>query len=242
MNVNTTDEEVAARGVAFRTLMTTDLTWACAYWCAFWFAGWPVCMVIARQLPKSSRADENANLLTSGQTLLATVRSVFVSVGAFFAPHDDFLNHCGLAFFTFEIVDLLVGLWFRLHGKDMLLHHAVHIAAGGLIWAADLHALARPLLMQEASSIFLNIWYLTRNRAGELISNVFFLSFAIMFAIVRVGNGSWAAVKFFRGGTHPILGYLVLIGAAMQQYWGYTIGVKVYTALSGSSPKPSKKE
>ena len=39
-----------------------------------------------------------------------------------------------------------------------------------------------------------------------------------------------------------LVGYLVLIGAAMQQYWGYTIGVKVYTALSGSSSKPSEKK
>ena len=196
-----------------------------AAWVVFWVFGWGVVSLFAHRFPKSSRDDENTPQWIS-QCCLCIVRSVIVAVGASFATSDAVLYHCGYSFFSFEIVDLVIGLCYGLHTAEMVLHHGLHIAAGSLIWSFELSALARPLMMQETSSIFLNLFVVARNRTPS-ISKGLFVCFAVVFAIFRMGNGSLAAYQFFQSGTHPTLGYLVLGGAAMQWWWGYKIASKL---------------
>ena len=206
-----------------------------AAWVAFWIVAWIGVSSIAHRLPRATRDDENTPQWIA-QVLLAFVRAVFVSTGATFSPSFAFLNHCGYSFFSFEIIDLFISLWYGLLGKDMLLHHAIHILAGGLMWGFGLHELARPVMMQEWSSIPLNLFVFSRNRPQYAhLSTSFFVCFAIAFAIFRLGGGTIAAVSFFFGGTHPVLGTLILAGASMQWYWGYTIALKVRRQLSNAS-------
>jgi len=209
-----------------------------AAWVTFWVLSWAGISLLSDKFPKSSRDDENTPQWVA-QTCLALVRSVFVAVGASFAPDDAFLDQCGYSFFSFEIVDLVIGLIYGLHTTDMLLHHGLHIAAGALIWAAGLHALARPLMMQEMSSIFLNLFVMARNRVPS-ISTALFVCFGLSFMVFRMGNGSLAAYRFFQSGTHPTVGYLVLGGAALQWWWGYSIALKVQRQLKRGADDPSK--
>ena len=55
--------------------------------------------------------------------------------------------------------------------------------------------------------------------------------FALAFAVFRLGGGSLAALRFYQGGTHPLLGYLMLVGAALQWWWGLGIALKVKRSL-----------
>ena len=207
-----------------------------AVWIAIWVLGWGVAAeFVPHCLPASSKEHENAPNWVA-QCTLAFLRSVFVAVGALVAGHHErILDHCGFSFFAFEIVDLVIGSVFKLHTVDMLLHHTVHIAAGGLIWFNGLYTLARPMMTQEMSSIFLNMWMLGRHRGPPGKSDWLFVCFALAFAIFRLGIGSMACLDFYRGGTHPTLGYLVLGGAGFQWYWGYTISLKVYQQITAGA-------
>ena len=133
-----------------------------------------------------------------------------------------------------EIVDLLIGSYYKLHTKDMLVHHTVHIVAGYMIWSAGIHALAKPLMMQELSSIMLNVFVYARNRDAALATPSF-VGFALLFAVFRMGGGTLAAYRFFRAGTHPVLSYFVCAGASMQWYWGWNIALKVRRKLSAGA-------
>ena len=206
-----------------------------------WFAGWVVAWVvfwagaagIAHKVPRSTLEPENEKQLVA-QLLTASFRSLFVGLGAWFASDNShqLLEQCGYCFFSYEIVDLIIGSWYHLHTKDMLVHHAVHIVAGGMIWSLGLHSLARPLMTQEMSSIFLNAFAYARNRYPS-ISNGLFGCFALFFSIFRLGGGSMAAYQFFLAKTHPTLSYFVVAGAGMQWYWGYMIAQKVSRQFGG---------
>lgn len=223
------------------TLSTSDITDMGTL--ITWFVAWTVLWLLASELlahkvPSSTLAEENRKPYLA-QLMTATLRSIIVGVGAFYARADDtvLLNHCGYAFLAYESVDLIIGSWFGLHTKDMLVHHMVHIAAGGVVMTsakASLYALAKPLLAQEMSSILLNAFVYQRNR-NPAIAPACFVGFALLFAMFRLGGGTIAAYTFLMKGTHPVLGICVAFGAVMQWYWGWTISLKVRRQLSGSA-------
>lgn len=200
-------------------------------WLAFWVASWVVAAQFADRIPRSSRDDENGTMVVT-QLLTATLRSLFVGAGAcVFANDMAVLYQCAYAFFAYEVVDLLIGACYKLHTTEMYFHHVLHIVAGSIVWYYNLEELAGPLMRQEMSSIALNAFSYTRNRCPSAVSDGAFVCFALLFYVFRLGGGTLASVRFYRSGTHPLLGHLVLVAAALQWWWGKTITVKLVGGL-----------
>jgi hypothetical protein len=192
-----------------------------AMWTVFWVSFWFATMIVAPNITRSTLEEEN-RASSLAQLLTCQSRSIIVGLGSIVAADGEQLNHIGFAFFTYEIVDLVLGSWFRLHTRDMFLHHALHILAGWLIWSNKLGSLARPLMLQEMSSIFLNSFVFVRNRYPS-VADACFACFALAFAVTRLGIGTATAARFFVAGTHPMLSILVCGGSAMQWRWGVKI-------------------
>ena len=211
-------------------------------WLTFWVVSWALSAQIADRVPRSTRADENGTMAVA-QLLTATLRSLFVGIGACaFASNMAMLYHCAYAFFAYELVDLIIGSYYKLHTTEMIFHHVLHLVAGSIVWYYSLDELAGPLMRQEMSSIALNCFIYSRNRYPAAVSDGLFVCFALLFYVFRLGGGTLASVRFYLSGTHPLLGCLVLVGSALQWWWGKTITVKLVGGLRRTFMPPSSGE
>ena len=147
-----------------------------------------------RIFPRSSVRDEERSCVISGCVgccLKGFVFSVASHRLLMSGNMDGALELCS-AFELFEVADLVYTHMHGLASWDMTLHHFMHLLIGvPLTISQNEHLLyvGTRLLTQETSTVFLDLFLLSRHR-HTLLGNVFFVFFFITFYAYRViGTG-----------------------------------------------------
>lgn len=142
----------------------------------------------------------------------------------------------GLVFTTFTAVDMVLSWVHGLATIDYVIHHMAFVAAGLIIRLNCMLLFnASILLSTEASTVFLNIALLFRNRGPQYKCRVLFsgLAFMVTYFVLRIGVGTYGTVllwqAYVNGYSWPehyipvwqqacVLGGLT-VGSAIQFYW-----------------------
>lgn len=205
--------------------------------------GWIGLLTWARRSPR-----RHATICLAKAQVFATVAHVCIwraVRGAHFRVDDGLaiaVDGCGCLFLSFEAWDLLV---YQVRqpklDREMIVHHALHIALG--LWLGrHCHARLLPMamLLQETSTIFLNVRFLCS--PGSTLHAVSSAVFAIAFVVYRNLLGWLPLYVLWRSGPAPmgaVDAALCAAAFAFQLRWGRLVVrkvVRVVRAPRGRSP------
>tara|TARA_B100001094_G_scaffold332918_1_gene407292 strand:- start:867 stop:1538 length:672 start_codon:yes stop_codon:yes gene_type:complete len=209
---------------------------------------------LIKYLPISNKKHENNKLIIT-HNLISSFKGLIVSTlsnyGIIIIWNNDNLIYneniyiylSGIIFTSYEFVDLIFGLYNRLHDSTMIIHHIIHFVLG-IIMIINCGPVfnAAILLSQETSTIFLGIYSIMKNRySNHYITNYLFYLFTLNFLFFRICLGTYG-IYYFINNYNKISNYLpyiqlnfmffsILIGVILQFNWAIKNLIKIIKNL-----------